>query len=90
MPCDRRFNEQQGKCYDCASVETFFKSLKAERIWRPSWPTRGQAEAAIFQYINGFDNTRRVIGAHPLRCVGLQIDAQHIAVLDEIIGVGGA
>ena len=34
------------------------KSLKAELIWRQSWPTRQQAEAAIFQYINGFYNTR--------------------------------
>lgn len=42
-----------------ASVETFFKSLKAELIWRQSWPTRRQAEAAIFQSINGFYNTRR-------------------------------
>lgn len=42
-----------------ASVETFFKSLKAEFIWRQSWPTRRQAGAAIFQNINGFYNTRR-------------------------------
>lgn len=34
-------------CYDNASVETFFKSLKAELIWRQQWPTRRQAEAAI-------------------------------------------
>jgi transposase InsO family protein len=39
-------------------AETFIKSLKAEVIWRQRWPTR-QAEAAIFQYINGFYNTRR-------------------------------
>jgi transposase InsO family protein len=44
----------KGNCHDNASVETFFKSLKAELIWRQSWPTRRQAEAAIFQYINGF------------------------------------
>ncbi|WP_201798926.1 IS3 family transposase [Caenibius tardaugens] len=49
----------KGNCYDNASVETFFKSLKAELIWRQSWPTRRQAEAAIFQYINGFYNPRR-------------------------------
>ena len=42
-----------------ASVETFFKTIKAELIWRQSWPTRRQAEAAIFQYINGFYNARR-------------------------------
>ncbi len=49
----------KGNCYDNASVETFFKSLKAELIWRQKWPTRRQAETAIFQYINGFYNTRR-------------------------------
>ena len=49
----------KGNCYDNASVETFFKSLKAELIWRQEWPTRRQAETAIFQYINGFYNTRR-------------------------------
>ncbi|WP_445949172.1 IS3 family transposase, partial [Sphingorhabdus sp.] len=31
----------------------------AELIWRQKWSTRRQAEAAIFQYINGFYNTRR-------------------------------
>ncbi len=49
----------KGNCYDNAAVETFFKSLKAELIWRRSWPTRRQTEPAIFQYINGFYNTRR-------------------------------
>ena len=42
-----------------ASVETFFKYLKAELIWRQKWSTRRPAETAIFQYINGFYNTRR-------------------------------
>lgn len=45
--------------HDNSAVETFFKSLKAEMIWRHSWPTRRQAEAAIFLYINGFSNSRR-------------------------------
>ena len=49
----------KGNCYDNAAVETFFKTIKAELIWRQKWPTRRQAEAAIFQYINGFYNTRR-------------------------------
>lgn len=42
-----------------AAVETFFKSLKAEVLWRQTWTTRRQAETAIFQYINGFYNPRR-------------------------------
>jgi len=48
----------KGNCYDNSAVETFFKSPKAEMIWRQRWPTRRQAEAAIFQYINGFYNLR--------------------------------
>ena len=46
-------------CFDNAAVETFFKNLKAEMLWRQTWPTRQQATAAIFQYVNGFYNPRR-------------------------------
>ncbi len=49
----------KGNCYDNSMVETFFKSLKAELIWRNRWETRRQTEGAIFQYINGFYNPRR-------------------------------
>jgi putative transposase len=49
----------KGNCYDNAAVETFFKTIKAELIWRQTWETRQQAEAALFQYINGFYNPRR-------------------------------
>jgi putative transposase len=49
----------KGDCYDNSMVETFFKSIKAELIWRTRWDTRRQAEGAIFQYINGFYNPRR-------------------------------
>lgn len=49
----------KGNCYDNAVVETFFKTIKAEFIWRRTWHTRRQAEIAIFEYINGFYNPRR-------------------------------
>ena len=49
----------KGNCYDNSAVETFFKTIKAELIWRRSWQTRREAELAIFQYINGFYNPRR-------------------------------
>lgn len=42
-----------------AAVETFFKTIKAEVIWRRSCETRRQAETAIVQYINGLYNPRR-------------------------------
>ena len=48
----------KGNCYDNSAVETFFKTIKAELIWRRSWQTRRDAELAIFQYINGFYNPR--------------------------------
>lgn len=49
----------KGNCYDNAVVETFFKTLKAELIWRRSWSTRRSVELALFEYINGFYNPRR-------------------------------
>lgn len=49
----------KGNCYDNAVVEAFFKTIKAELIWRHPWHTRRAAELAIFEYINGFYNPRR-------------------------------
>ena len=49
----------KGNCYDNAVVETFFKTVKAELIWRHTWHTRRQVHTALFQYINGFYNPRR-------------------------------
>ena len=42
-----------------ATVESFFKSLKAELVWRRNWQTRREVEVALFEYINGFYNPRR-------------------------------
>ena len=44
---------------DNAVCETFHASLKKERIYRRSWPTRAQARAAVFEYIEGWYNPRR-------------------------------
>jgi putative transposase len=48
-----------GDCYDNAVCETFHASLKKERIYRQSWPTRAEARTAIFAYIEGWYNPRR-------------------------------
>ena len=48
-----------GDCYDNAVCETFHATLKKERIYRQSWPTRAEAQAAIFEYIEGWYNPRR-------------------------------
>lgn len=49
----------KGNCYDNAMVETFFKTLKSELIWRIAYQTRRQAEIAIARYIDGFYNPIR-------------------------------
>ena len=48
-----------GDCYDNAVCETFHATLKKERIYRQSWPTRAAARTAIFAYIEGWYNPRR-------------------------------
>lgn len=49
----------KGNCYDNAMVETVFKTIKSELVWRTSFQTRRQAEKAIGHYIDGFYNPRR-------------------------------
>ena len=48
-----------GNCYDNAMVETVFKTIKTELIWRTSYTSRWQATKAIGSYIEGFYNPRR-------------------------------
>ena len=49
----------KGNCYDNAMVETVYKTIKSELVWRTSFQSRRQAEIAIGQYIDGFYNPRR-------------------------------
>jgi putative transposase len=49
----------RGNCYDNAMVETFFKTLKAELVWRTVFHSRTEATAAIGRYIDGFYNPIR-------------------------------
>jgi putative transposase len=49
----------KGNCYDNAMVETVFKTIKNELIWRTSFQTRRAAELALGRYIDGFYNPRR-------------------------------
>jgi transposase InsO family protein len=49
----------KGNCYDNAMVETFFKTLKSELIWRTVFQTRADAITAIGRYIDGFYNPVR-------------------------------
>ena len=49
----------KGNCYDNAAMESFFKTIKAELIWRTIFMTREQAKREITSYIDGFYNPVR-------------------------------
>ena len=49
----------KGNCYDNAMVETFFKTLKSELVWRTVFLTRAEAAEAIGRYIDSFYNPVR-------------------------------
>ena len=49
----------KGNCFDNAVVETFFKTLKSEMVWRTAFQTRAEARDAIARYIDGFYNPVR-------------------------------
>lgn len=49
----------KGNCYDNAMVETFFKTIKSEMIWRKRFQTRQDTQQAIARYIDGSYNPVR-------------------------------
>lgn len=49
----------KGECWDNAVAESFFATIKRELIETRPWPTRAGLERAVFNYIEGWYNTRR-------------------------------
>ncbi len=50
---------RRGNCYDNAVAESFFSSLKKERIRRKIYSTRDDDKSDIFDYIELFYNCQR-------------------------------
>ena len=50
---------RKGNCWDNAPTESFFNSLKNERVHGARYSTRAEAEADLFDYIEPFYNRRR-------------------------------
>lgn len=50
---------RRGECYDNAVMESFYGSMKTEKLYRETYPTRKAAKAAVFDYIEGFYNPHR-------------------------------
>ena len=50
---------RRGNCRDNAPMESFFGSLKSELVHGRRFETHGELRSALFDYIEGFYNTRR-------------------------------
>ncbi len=58
--------------WDNAPVESFFKTLKVERVDRLRYASRAQARLDIVDWIEGFYNQRRLHSA-----IGYRSPAEH-------------
>jgi len=50
---------RRGNCWDNAAMESFFSTLKTERLSRKLYRTRDDLRADVFDYIERFYNTKR-------------------------------
>lgn len=51
---------RKANCWDNSPMESFFKTLKVERIYQVRYPTRAQARLDIVNWIEGFYNGQRL------------------------------
>lgn len=51
---------RKGNCLDNAPMESFFHTLKVERVHQKTYTTRDEARRDLFAYIEGFYNSRRL------------------------------
>lgn len=54
---------RKGNCWDNAPAESFFHTLKTERVYHRHYTTREAAKRDLFHYIEGYYNTRRIHSA---------------------------
>lgn len=50
----------KGNCWDNAVAESFFKSLKAEWVYKHKYNYRSEAELSVFQWIETWYNRKRI------------------------------
>ena len=51
---------RKGNCWDNAVAESFFKTIKVESLYRYKFENADEVYSAIFDYIDGWYNTRRI------------------------------
>jgi len=50
---------RRGNCYDNAAMESFWSTLKLERVYRTRFTSRSNATSEIFDFIEVFYNRQR-------------------------------
>ena len=72
---------RKGNCWDNAPTESFFNSLKNERVHGTRYRTRTEATADLFDYIEPFYNRKRLHSTlgyiSPKKFLGNWINVQH-------------
>ena len=67
-----------GNCWDNAVAESFFATIKRELIDTRAWPTRAGLRRAVFDYIEGWYNTRRLHSS-----LGYRSPAEYEALINQ-------
>ena len=60
---------RKGNCWDNAVAESFFKTLKVERVYQMAYSSRNEAKMDLFRYIEGWYNTRRIHSANKQKSI---------------------
>lgn len=69
---------RKGECWDNAVSESWFATLKNELIYTRPWPTLAALRPAVFEYIEGWYNTRRLHSS-----LGYLSPAEHEATIHQ-------
>ncbi|MBN0502706.1 DDE-type integrase/transposase/recombinase, partial [Pseudomonas aeruginosa] len=52
-------HSRPGNCWDNAAMESFFRSLKAERVYLTRYASYQEAKTDLFDYISFYNHRRR-------------------------------
>ena len=51
---------RKANCWDNAAMESFFKTLKVERVYQVPYESRARARIDVVNWIEGFYNSQRL------------------------------
>jgi transposase InsO family protein len=73
---------RRGQCWDNAVAESFFATIKRELVSQRAWPTRDALRRAVFDYIEGWFNTKRLHSSLNY-CSPAEWESAHCDVVDQ-------